>query len=581
MHLSASVREKRTGRFQMNLTSAVGVLTASGLVNDLLGQPQVDLAADLTTDLAAVSRISPEMPNLDGTLCLTLSGRGPVNDPTARLQVAGQHLAMAPNVQNGSLDIAVSLAGRVLTLERARTDLLGITTTISGSTDLSRVFPDGFLGSAPDLAQMTYALAFDQTGGDFARLAPWMPGFSGQFSSRGRAQGRGISLDTLTAGYDLTSTFKEFKQNQAENDPLDLTIQVSGDITRRLLTLSQLNLDTRPAQLQGSGTYHLADQVLDMGVTVSADDLDAATRAFGLFPARGRVSATVQAQGPVSGPAIAAVLEGRDLEAAGMVVDWLDLKATLDGQGKAALTDLTVQGPGLELAASGTADLFDPGFALKKQIQAFLKTKGKIRPATVLAETDPKMAPLFLNTDTAFDLEARVAYDRGASLSIPDISEMTIPRQSLAARIDLDNPRFSLVLENLVDITGDLEMKTSGYAVDLDFKAKDFGPLLSAAGLPGVSGGVQGWFRSSGTLPEDLMEPFETHLAAAKGRVTIEADVAGTVLQPEFNAVMNVTDLAWQPEDLPLAVTGVNGRMTLSQDRLTIHELTTQINQGA
>ncbi len=59
------------------------------------------------------------------------------------------------------------------------------------------------------------------------------------------------------------------------------------------------------------------------------------------------------------------------------------------------------------------------------------------------------MAPLFLNTDTAFDLEARVAYDRGASLSIPDISEMTIPRQSLAARIDLDNPRFSLVLENL------------------------------------------------------------------------------------------------------------------------------------
>ncbi len=263
-----------------------------------------------------------------------------------------------------------------------------------------------------------------------------------------------------------------------------------------------------------------------------------------------------------------------------MVVDWLDLKATLDGQGKAALTDLTVQGPGLELAASGTADLFDPGFALKKQIQAFLKTKGKIRPATVLAETDPKMAPLFLNTDTAFDLEARVAYDRGASLSIPDISEMTIPRQSLAARIDLDNPRFSLVLENLVDITGDLEMKTSGYAVDLDFKAKDFGPLLSAAGLPGVSGGVQGWFRSSGTLPEDLMEPFETHLAAAKGRVTIEADVAGTVLQPEFNAVMNVTDLAWQPEDLPLAVTGVNGRMTLSQDRLTIHELTTQINQG-
>ncbi len=62
--------------------------------------------------------------------------------------------------------------------------------------------------------------------------------------------------------------------------------------------------------------------------------------------------------------------------------------------------------------------------------------------------------------------------------------------------------------------------------------------------------------------------------------MTVEADVAGTVHQPDFNAEVNVTDLAWQPEKLPLAVSGMNGRMTLSPDRVTIHELTTQINQG-
>lgn len=579
-HLSGSVREKNSGRFQMDLTSAVGVVTASGSVRDLLDQPQIDLTADLTTDLAVVSRISPDMPDLGGTLHLTLSGRGPVNDPAVQLRITGQHLAMAPDIQDGSLDVAVNLAERVLTVEPGRADLLGITTAVSGFTDLSKVFPKGFLDSAPDFDQMTYALSFDQTGGDLTRLASWMPGFSGRFSSRGRVRGRGISVDTLSAGYDLTSTFKEFKQNQADIDPLDMNVRVSGEIDQRLLTLDHLTVDTRPAKVQGSGTYHLADQVLDMDVTVSSDDLDAATRAFGLFPARGRMRATVQAHGPVNGPEIAAVLEGRDLGAAGMVVDRLDLKATLDRQGKGTLTDLTVQGPGLDLAASGAADLFDTGFSLKKKIQASLKTKGRVRPETVLAQTDLKVDPRFLDTDAAFDLDARVAYDRGASLAIADVADMIIPKQKMAARIDLSDTRFSLFLENLVDITGDLDMATSGYAVDLNFKAGDFGPLLSAVGMTGISGGVQGWFRSSGTLPEALTAPLETHLASAQGSVSVEADVAGTVHEPDFNAEVNVTDLAWQPEKSPLAVAGMNGRMTLSPDRVTIHELTTQINQG-
>ncbi len=565
-HLSGSVREKNSGRFQMDLTSAVGVVTASGSVKDLLDQPQIDLTADVTTNLAAVSRISPDMPDLGGTLHLTLSGRGPVNDPAVQLRITGQHLAMAPDVQDGSLDIAVSLAERVLTIEPGRADLLGITTTVSGFTDLSRVFPKGFLDSAPDFEQMTYALSFDQTGGDFTRLTPWLSGFSGQFSSRGRIQGRGISVDTLSAGYDLISTFKEFKHNQADIDPLDLNVQVSGEIAQRLLTLDQLSVDTRPAKVQGSGTYDLADQVVDMDVTVSSEDLDAATRAFGLFPARGRVSAVVQAQGPVNGPQIAAVLEGRDLGAAGMVVDRLDLKAALDRRGKATLTDLTVQGPGLDLAASGTADLFDPGFSLKKQLQMSLKTKGKLRPETVLAQTDLGVDPRFLDTDAAFDLDARAAYDRGGSVAIADVADITLPHQNMAARIDLNDPRVSLLLENLVEITGVLDRETSGYAVDVDFMAGDFGPLLSAVGMNGISGGVQGWVRSAGTLPKELTAPIETHLAAAGGTMTIEVDVSGAVAKPDFNATVDLADLVWHPEDAPLEITGLDGRMTLSLD---------------
>jgi autotransporter translocation and assembly factor TamB len=580
LSLSASVKEKTSGSFQMDLNSAIGVLTASGSVQDLFDHPQIDLTADLITDLAAVSRIFPDPPDLDGTVHLALSGRGPVNDPAVQVRVTGQDLAVAPDIQGATLDVAVNLADRILTLEPGQAELLGISTTFSGSVDLSQVFPEGFLKSVRGVEQLAYTLSFNQTGGDLKQLTPWIPGFSGQFTSRGRVQGRGVSVDTLSAGYELAAGFKEFKQDQADIDPQDLNVQVSGDISQQLLTLNQLTLDTRPAQVRGSGNYHLTDQMLDLDLSVSSDDLDAATRAFGLFPARGRVNAAVQAQGPVSGPKISATLKGRDLGAAGIVLDRLDFRANLDRQGHATLTDFTVQGPGLDLTASGEADLFDTGFVMKKRIRTALNTKGKVRPETVLANADLEVDPRFLDSEVAFDLKSRVTYDMGASLAVADIADITIPHQNMGAQINLNDTQVSLFLENLVNITGALDMDTSAYTLDIDFSDGDLNPLLSAVGITGINGGVQGWIRSAGTLPGELTTPIQRHLSEANGNVIIEADVSGTVRNPDFNAVVDLTDLAWHPEDVGLAIAGLNGRMTLSPDRVTVHEMTTQINQG-
>jgi autotransporter translocation and assembly factor TamB len=580
LSLSASVKENTSGSFQMDLNSAIGVLTASGSVQDMQGHPQIDLTADLTTDLAAVSQISSDIPDLGGNIHMTLSGQGPVNDPAVQLRITGRHLAMAPDIQDASLDVSADLAERILTLEPGQANLLGISTAFSGSADLSRVFPKGFLQSARDFEQLAYTLSFNQTSGDLTQLAPWIPGFSGQFTSRGRVQGRGVSAKTLSAGYELAAVFKGFKQDQADIDPLDLNVQVSGDVDARLLTLDQLTLDTRPAQVRGSGNYHLTDQVLDLNLTVSSDDLDAATRAFGLFPARGKVDAAVQAQGPVSGPKISATVKGRDLGAAGIVLDRLDIKADLDQQGHATLTDFLVQGPGLDMTASGAADLFDTGFVLKKQIQTSLNTKGKIRPETVLAYADLSVDPGFLDSEVAFDLKSRVTYDMGASLAVADIADITIPNQNMGARINLDDTQVSLFLENLMNITGALDMDTSAYTLGIDFSEGDFNPLLSAVGITGISGGIQGWVRSAGTLPGELTTPIKKHLSDATGSITIQADVSGTVHNPDFNAVVDLADLGWHPEDVGLTIRGLNGRMTLLPDRMTIHELTTQVNQG-
>ncbi|EMS80273.1 translocation/assembly module TamB domain-containing protein [Desulfotignum phosphitoxidans] len=568
--VTASVEEKKSGRFHMDLDSAIGVLTASGSVKDLFDHPQIDLTADLTTDLAAVSQISPDIPDLGGNVHVSVAGKGSVNDPAVQVRIKGQQLAMAPDIKDGSLDIAMNLANRVLHLEQGRADLLGIQAAFSGSTNLSQVFPDGFLGPAQDFEQLNYALSFNQTEGDFQHLAPWVPGFSGKFSSRGQIQGRGISVDTLAAGYELTAVFKGLKQDESEIDPLDLDIEVAGDMDSQLLTLDQLSVDTRPAQVLASGKYHLADQILDVSLTVSSDDLHAVTQTFGLSPAKGRVKAAVQATGSISGPDISVTLAGRELAAAGILVNQVDLTGNLDSKGRATLTDFTVQGPGLDLAVSGDADLFDTGFALKKRIRASLKTMGNILPETLLARSDLDVDPQFLDTHVAFDLKSHVDYDMGTAVAIAGVKEITIPRQNLEAMVDLNNHRFSLFLENLADISGVLDMKKSAYTLDIDFKAGDFSSLLTAVGITGVSGGVEGWVRSGGTLPGDVTAPLETHLAAAKGGITIKADISGMADQPDVNALISLTDLSWHPESLVPEISDLNGRLSFKDVHLDL-----------
>jgi translocation and assembly module TamB len=110
---------------------------------------------------------------------------------------------MAPDIQDGDLTLSMTLDRQALRIEQGQVNLLGVCLDFIGSADLATVFPDGFLHPPRDMDHLAYELSFDQTGGDFTRLAPWIPGFSGRFSSHGRLQGRGFDLDTLWAGYEL------------------------------------------------------------------------------------------------------------------------------------------------------------------------------------------------------------------------------------------------------------------------------------------------------------------------------------------------------------------------------------------
>lgn len=580
LSVSGVLEKKNSAQFLIDLDSDLCVLNAAGSVADLFESPIMDLTLAAVVQLAALSQTARDMTGLGGTIHLDISGQGPVNNPEVQLRIRGEHLEMAPDIRDGDLFLAMTLARQALTIEQGQVSLLGARLDFTGSTDLAPVFPDGFLHPPRDMDHLAYALSFDQTGGDFTRLAPWVPGFSGRFSSHGRLQGRGTSLDTLWAGYELAVLFEAFKPVEGVIDPLDLDARLSGSMENQVLNVADLRVDIRAAELTGSARYDMGEETVNAALTLISDDLDAATQAFGLFPVKGRIQAAVHAAGPVSGPDISASLAGRELAAAGLSVAVLDFEGSLSRNGRAEILGLTVQGPGIDLAASGAADLFDAGFVLRDEIRAWVTTAGKIQPKEVVADMDLDVDPQYLDSLIEFDLKTHVDYAMGASFGMADIKDMVIPGRKLGGQIDLEEKRFSLSIEDLADISAALDMEKSAYTAAFDFTEGDFGPLLAAAGINGISFGVDGWVRARGSLPYDVTAPVSDQLAAAGGTLSIEADVGGTVPQPVFTAVLSLADLAWQLPEPQIAVSGLNGRITLTPDHATIHEVTTRINQG-
>ncbi len=472
---SGALKENDINDISIDLDSDLAVLTASGSVEDIFNNRKMHLTLEAAAHLAFVSQISENIPDLDGSVDLSITGTGSLNNPSVQLQIKGQNLEMEQAFEKGRVDITMDLAEQVLTIEQGQVNLLGSRMDLSGSTDLSSLFPDGFLNPARDMDHLAYEVSFDQQGGDFVRLAPWMPGFSGQFSSRGHIRGKGISLETLTAEF---------------------------------------------------------------------------------------------------------VLAGRDIGAAGIVLDLVDVEGKLDNTGRAEITRFLVQGQEMKVTASGTAHLFDKGFTPKEVIQVSLTTAGQINPGQFLAPADSEIDLQYLDTAIAFDLDTNLDYTAGTTLDMAAVQNMDIPFQKIGAQIDLGGKNVTVSLENMATLAAALDMEKNRYTADLDFSRSDFGPLLSAAGITGIHGDIDGWVRVAGKLPADLPPPVADQLDALNGSLMVAADVGGTVDTPVIHADMDLTDLAWHLPSPRITVSDLNGRITVSPDHIRIQDINTRINGG-
>jgi len=578
--LSGTIQDKNAADFTIDLDSDLIVLKAAGSVDELFQAPKMLFELEAEAQLAAVSKVSPDISDLGGTVDVTINGQGLVNNPLVQIRITGQDLRMDQTIQNSDLSLSAELDNQVFSIEKGQVNLLGMRIDLTGSTDLKSLFPKGFLHPAHDPDTLTHEVTFNQQGGDFTNLHQWIPGFSGQFSSGGRVAGKGFTLDSLSTDYAVDASFTHIKQDRGDIDPLDIDTHVSGNIHNSTWFIETFTADTKALSAKVSGQYNINENTLDADLEILSEELHAVTRALGISPVKGSVTVLAHAAGPVAGPEITAALTGKNLAAKGIFLDTVDFKGSMTRSGQTKISRLLVQAPGMDFTASGTADIFDEGFILKKRFSTSVRTSGQMHPKKFLDRADPGIDLDYLDTMIEFDLDTRLDYTMGSRLEPAGIGTMTIPAQKIDARIDLDEKKISIFLENMARISAALDMAKGRYKADLDFSRSEFGPLLSAVGITGIHGSIDGYIRAAGRLPADLPPSVADRLDAVSGSLTVDADVGGTVDTPVFNAVMDLSDLAWHLPSPKIAVSDLSGRIIVSPDHIGIKDLKTRVNDG-
>jgi translocation and assembly module TamB len=319
--------------------------------------------------------------------------------------------------------------------------------------------------------------------------------------------------------------------------------------------LNNLQLAYNDARVTGGATYNLSTQAFHFNLTGGNFDLAriAKLQASGVT-IEGRMDFTAVGSGTREEPAINAAIRLHDL--------------TFDHERAGDFTiDAVTQGPELHLTAHSQFE------------NAELAINGNIH----LRGDWPSTMKLHFSQ---LDIDALLrTYQRGGVTGHSSIAG------DLELQGPLRKPRELNIAGNLSDFYADLEnikLRNEGpvrFSVSSQIlKIEQFhllgeGTDLAASGTVQLTGERQLGLRAQGHVNLQLMESFNPDFSSS-GLVTVDMTVSGTVSKPAMQGRLQVDNGAIAYEDLPSALSDINGSLIFSQNRLQIETLTAHVGGG-
>jgi len=426
-----------------------------------------------------------------------------------------------------------------------------------------------------------YDLEFEQSNQSLKPFEKWVTGISGSSTSSGRIKGHGITPKTLAAQVQTNLDLKDFKQATFETDFIDASVELNGSIENGLVQITALNAKTIETQASVTGQFDIAENQVDAIFNVAANDLTAATLPLGITDISGAVTSMFHVKGCISNPEIKAELSGETLKARGIALDGFQLNAFLDTSGKAAIQKLVVQGPHMNITATGASQIFEKDFKLKDTITSNLEVSGiNINPGKFLENAPLDINKKQLDTLINFKLDIDMDYAGDTSIEKMDLSTLDIPIKKIAAAINLGKKDISVVLENIATLNAGVDSKENQYTADVTFVHSDFTPLIQSVGIDGINIKLNGQIDAAGKIPVELTDDAVNALNSAHGTINLDAEMSGNFKEPNFNVTMELAELAYDLGQAGISISDVNGSLAATPEKVIIKDLKAKINDG-
>ncbi|MBU1696621.1 MAG: AsmA family protein, partial [Proteobacteria bacterium] len=509
--------------FNVELDSDLCVFKAKGIAYDIFKAPGIDLNIIATSHLDQLNRFLENTIELGGLAKVTLTGKGPVNNPEVAVNLDVVKLKINEDLKGDGINLSASLVDRILSIKKANLNILGSNIVFNGMADLKDFFPKGFLNPAQNPDTLKYDFSFDQKNGDFQRFEKWVKGFSGRFSSFGKITGKGIRPEVLAAKYHFNVVLEDFKQDKPETDFLDFETDITGTIEKGICKITGFNAKAGDSTVKAFGQYDIFKKILNADLNAKSQDLYSITLPLGILPVKGSVDSKINIAGRIANPEIKAMVFGKNLMAQGIFINDIQFAGAINPLGHVDIQQLVINDQDMVIDVKGSAHVFEKEFKLKDVIKANILFSGQdINPKRFFEHADIKINQEQLdslinsNLNINANLNMVVDYTIDSSMDKINFYDIEIPVKNIKADLDLEKRKIAIALEKIASLNASIDTEKNQYQARINFNHSDLAPLFKSAGINGIKANIDGQINATGNIPVDLSEDLVKGLHAAR-----------------------------------------------------------------
>jgi autotransporter translocation and assembly factor TamB len=343
----------------LDVTSGQTTLRLSGSADSLTTTPMLNSVLSVDSQLAELKTIFNLAGDYRGPVNARFTLKGDVANPDAGLvlTVDGGRIAGQP-LDHGALSI--NLHDRLATIHTAAWRLADGSLKLNGKVDLRETFPTGFLEPPADADTIAYTLTLDP---DIPDLNPWLHPFidiHGRMTGRVSLTGKGVIPTDASARLTLKGSGQDLLAPGMDR-PVAADVNLSAQLDRGRVTLSDLNVAAEGLALSGEGRFQIDNRALAGKLALTADDLSRALAVVGMPSVRGAGQADLMVDGSLNRPQFSLFAVSKNLQVDTYTLGDLTVDAAMDHDGRLNLKSLNLHNRNSRIRGSGRLRLLADG----------------------------------------------------------------------------------------------------------------------------------------------------------------------------------------------------------------------------